>query len=159
MDLPLGIKVVGNKWVYKLKKNNDGLFEWSKALLMDKCYVQKSGIDFSKIFFQVGKLTIVRVLLLPIAIKDLELEKLNEKQLSCMVILKKVFIWIKHEGYKEKEKEHLVCRIKKYMYGLKLFLRMWYKKINTFVKRQGFSRSEVDYCAYYKILMKPILLP
>ena len=53
VDLPPGRKVVGNKWVYKPKKNNHGLLEHYKACLVSEGYVLKFGIYFDEIFSHV----------------------------------------------------------------------------------------------------------
>lgn len=55
------------------------------------------------------------------------------------------------EGYEKRGIENLVCRLKKFLYGLKQMARMWYKKFDTLMKSQSFSRGEVDHCVYYKM--------
>ena len=52
------------------------------------------------------------------------------------------------EGYKERRKEHLIQKLNKYLYGFKHVTRMLYIKYDTFMKSQGFNRSEVDHCSY-----------
>ena len=63
VDLPPRRKFVGNKWVYKINKNNDGLLEPYKSHSVEKSYVQKSSIYFNEIFSPIVKLSIVKVLL------------------------------------------------------------------------------------------------
>ena len=55
-----------------------------------------------------------------------------------------------HEGFSVKGKKELVCRLKKYLYGLKQSPRMWYQKFDTYIQGLGFVRSNVDHCVYYK---------
>lgn len=50
VELPYGKKIVGCKWVYKLKKCVDDNVERYNARLVEKCYSQKEGIDFHKFF-------------------------------------------------------------------------------------------------------------
>jgi hypothetical protein len=40
--------------------------------------------------------------------------------------------------------EHLVCKLKKSLYGLKQTPRSWYKKIDSFFLQQGFMRRKSD---------------
>ena len=54
------------------------------------------------------------------------------------------------EGFKEKGKEHLVCRLKKSLYGLKQAPRQWYKKFDSFMVNQGYKRTNADHCVYVK---------
>lgn len=54
------------------------------------------------------------------------------------------------EGFIEKGKEDLVCRLKKSLYGLKHAPRQWYKKFDSFMLEHGFQRLEADHCVYIK---------
>ena len=54
------------------------------------------------------------------------------------------------EGFIEKGKEGLVCRLKKSLYGLKQAPRQWYKKFDSFMLEHGFQRLEADHCVYFK---------
>ena len=46
------------------------------------------------------------------------------------------------EGFVQKGQEHLVCSLKKPIYGLKHDPRSWYTKIDSFFKQQGFLKSK-----------------
>ncbi|KAK9109634.1 hypothetical protein Sjap_017694 [Stephania japonica] len=50
VPLPGGRKPIGNKWVYKIKRNSDDQVERYRARLVVKGYAQKEGIDFNEIF-------------------------------------------------------------------------------------------------------------
>ncbi|GKA25380.1 retrovirus-related pol polyprotein from transposon TNT 1-94 [Tanacetum coccineum] len=50
VPLPGGRKPIGNKWVYKIKRNGDDQVERYRARLVVKGYAQKEGIDFNEIF-------------------------------------------------------------------------------------------------------------
>ena len=89
MDLPLGRKFVGNKWVSKLKNNNDGLLENYKYHFVEKGYVHKSYIEYNEIFSLLVKLTTVRILLALVE--------------TYMLILRKKFIWINLRVVKRQE--------------------------------------------------------
>ena len=49
-----------------------------------------------------------------------------------------------------KVKVELVCRIKKYLYGLKQPPRMWYHKFHSYIQGLGFKRFHFDHCVYIK---------
>ena len=45
-DRPTGQKVIGLKWVFKLKKDPSGAIVKHKARLVAKGYVQRKGVDY-----------------------------------------------------------------------------------------------------------------
>ena len=56
------------------------------------------------------------------------------------------------EGFVVSEKEKLVCRLKKFFYGLKQSPRHWYKRFDSFILSHGFKRSDYDSCVYLKTI-------
>ena len=48
-------------------------------------------------------------------------------------------------------KESHVCKLKIVLYGLKMTPRAWYGKIDSFLMRLGFTKSDADPNIYYKI--------
>ena len=48
-ELPVGKKVLHNKWVYRIKNEHDGSKRY-KARLVVKGFQQKEGIDYTDIF-------------------------------------------------------------------------------------------------------------
>lgn len=72
VELPKGIKALKNKWVFKLKRD-DNMTRY-KARLVVKCFGQKKEVDFDEIFSPVVKMTSIRVILGMAASIDLELE-------------------------------------------------------------------------------------
>lgn len=58
--LPPGQKVVGLKWIFKLKKNAEGKIVKHKARLVAKGYIQEHGVDFDEVYAPVTRLETVR---------------------------------------------------------------------------------------------------
>ena len=56
VPLPQKRKHIGNKWVYKIKRNNNDKVEWYRARLVVKRYAKKEGIGVNKIFFPLFEL-------------------------------------------------------------------------------------------------------
>ena len=48
VDLVVGVKPIGYKWIYKRKRGIDGKVETFKARLVAKGYTQKEGFDYEE---------------------------------------------------------------------------------------------------------------
>jgi hypothetical protein len=77
-ELPVGKKALYNKWVYRVKEENDGS-KRHKARLVVKGFQQKEGIYYIDIFSPVMKLTTIRSVLSIVAAEGLHLEQLDVK--------------------------------------------------------------------------------
>ncbi|GJU97516.1 retrovirus-related pol polyprotein from transposon TNT 1-94 [Tanacetum coccineum] len=151
VPLPGGRKPIGNKWVYKIKKNDDDQVERYRARLVVKGYAQKEGINFNEIFSPVVRMTTIRVVLALCATYDLHLEQLDVKTVSRQGNLKEEIYMLQPEGFKQKGKENLVCRLNKSLYGLKQAPRCWYKRFDSFIRSLEYDRLHADPCAYFKM--------
>ncbi|GJU08654.1 retrovirus-related pol polyprotein from transposon TNT 1-94 [Tanacetum coccineum] len=145
-----GRKPIGNKWVYKIKRNGDDQVERYRARLVVKGYAQKEGIDFNEIFSPVVRMTTVRVVLAMCATHDLHLKQLDVKTAFLHGNLEEEIYMLQPEGFKQKGKENLVCRLNKSLYGLKQAPRCWYKRFDSFIRSLEYNRLHADLCAYFK---------
>jgi hypothetical protein len=63
IDLPPGRKLIGAKWVFKVKRDEHGAVSKHKARLVVKVYAQRYSIDYDKVFAPVAQLDLVRLLI------------------------------------------------------------------------------------------------
>ncbi|KAE8684439.1 GDSL esterase/lipase [Hibiscus syriacus] len=56
------------------------------------------------------------------------------------------------DGFKVAEKEEMVCKLEKSLYGLKQSPRQWYKQFDKFMIGQKYTRSKYDHCVYLREL-------
>ncbi|GJU60715.1 retrovirus-related pol polyprotein from transposon TNT 1-94 [Tanacetum coccineum] len=145
-----GIKPIGNKWVYKIKRNGDDQVERYHARLVAKGYTQKKGMNFSEIFSPVVRMTTVRVVLATCAMYDLYLEQLDVKTAFLHGNLEEGIYMLQPGGFEQKGKEKFICRLNKSLYGLKQAPRCWYKRFDFFIRSLEYNRLHVDPCAYFK---------
>ena len=131
-ELPIGRKTLKNKWVFKLKNDDEKLLKYNARLVV-KGFDKKQGIDFDEIFSLVVKMCSIRVILGLVASMNLELEKLDVKTIFLHGDLDEEIFMEKLEGFKVKGNENRVCKLKKSLYELKQAPRQWYKKFDYFM--------------------------
>lgn len=149
-ELPEGHKVIGLKWIYKLKKDADGKIIKYKARLVAKGYVQERGVDFDEIFAPVTRLETVRLLLALAAKKGWEVHHLDVKTAFLNgEICEEVYV-AQPEGYVKKGQEKMVYRLLKALYGLRQAPRAWYAKLSSCLENLGFKRCAYEHAVYIR---------
>jgi hypothetical protein len=68
-----------------------------------------------------------------VALEDLELLQLDVKTTFFHCDLDEEIYMEQLQGFASPGREHLVCRLRKSLYGLKQALRQWYRKFDDFV--------------------------
>ena len=56
------------------------------------------------------------------------------------------------EGFETHEKKYHVCKLKKALYGLKQAPRAWYGRIDGYLQKMGFVKSDADPNLYYLVV-------
>ncbi|KAE8693200.1 Cellulose synthase-like protein D2 [Hibiscus syriacus] len=152
-QLPKGKRAIGCKWVFV---NKDGSHSKKyvryKARLVTKGYAQKEGIDYNEVFSPVMKHSSIRILLALVAQLNLELAQLDVKTAFLHDDLEEEIYMTQSEGYKDGGCEKWVCKLNKSLYGLKQSPRQWYKRFDSFMRRQKYTRSKYDQCVYLQKL-------
>ena len=117
-EFPKERKYIKNKWVFKLKDDNEKLLKY-KARLVVKGFGQKEGIDFDEIFSPIVKMCSIRVILELAASMNLEFEQLDVKIGFLHGDLDEEIFMMQLKGFKVKGKKNMVCKLKKSLYELK----------------------------------------
>ena len=82
---------------------------------------------------------------------DLELHQMDVKTALLNGNLEEEIYMDQPEGFSIKGKEHMVCKLKKSIYGLKQASRQWYLKFNDTITSFGFQENIIDQCIYMKV--------
>ena len=82
---------------------------------------------------------------------DLELEQLDVKIAFLHGNLEENIYMSHPEGFLDAKKDH-VCLLQKSLYGLKQSPRQWYKRFDSFMISNGYTRNQFDNCVYSKEL-------
>lgn len=146
--LPDGHKVIGLKWIYKLKKDAEGNIIKYKARLVAKGYVQEQGVDYDEIFAPITRLETVRLLLALAAKNQWQVHHLDVKTAFLNGEINEEVYVMQPEGYERKGQEHLVYRLVKALYGLRQAPRAWYAKLNRCLEELGFKRCPYEHGVY-----------
>lgn len=93
MALPKGRKALKNKWVYKIKHEENSSQLRHKARLVVKGFGQKKDIDFDEIFSLIVKMSYIQIVFGLAASLNLKIEQLDVKTIFFVVILMRLFIW------------------------------------------------------------------
>ena len=118
VELPPGRKPVGSKWVYKVKTGADGKVERYKARLVAQGYTQKYGTDYDETFCPVVRQESLRLLLALSAKYRLKLHQINVATAFLNGNLEEEVYMVQPQGFVSPGEEHLVCKLKKSIYGL-----------------------------------------
>jgi hypothetical protein len=71
--------VIGTKWVFWSKQDQDGMVVRNKARLVAQCYTQVKGLDFGKIYSLVARLEAIRILLAYACAHNIKLYQMDVK--------------------------------------------------------------------------------
>jgi hypothetical protein len=116
-----------------------------------KGFTQKGGIDYRETFSPVSKKDSLRIIMALVAHYDLELHQMDVKTAFLNGSLEEDIYMDQPEGFSIKGKEHLACKLKKSIYGLKQASRQWYLKFHNTITSFGFKEKTVDRCIYLKV--------
>ena len=95
-------------------------------------------------------MTTLRFMLGVVAAGNLELIQLDVKMTFLHGDLQEEIYMEQPKGFVVSGQEHLVCRLKKSLSGLKQAPRQWYKKFDDFIQSVGFSKSDEDHFLFTK---------
>jgi hypothetical protein len=150
VEIPKGAKTVGCKWVYKIKRDSRGNIEKYKARLVAKGYTQIEGEDYNETLSPVSCKDSFRIIMALVAHFDLELHQMDVKTTFLNGDLEENVYMKQPKGFVVNGKEHVGCRLKKSIYGLKQASRQWNLKFDDTIKRFGFEPNIEDNYVYAK---------
>ncbi|GJY82195.1 retrovirus-related pol polyprotein from transposon TNT 1-94 [Tanacetum coccineum] len=79
VDLLLGKRAIGTKWVYRNKKDERGIVIRNKVRLVAQCYTQEEGIDYDEVFASVARIEAIRLFLAYASFKDFIVYQMDVK--------------------------------------------------------------------------------
>ena len=137
-------KLVGHKWVFKIKRNPDGSVQRHKARLVAKGFHQTPGIDFHETFSPVIKPSMARVVLsIPVS-KGWDVHQIDINNAFLNGILSEEVYMSQPIGFVDDQRPYFVCRLHRSLYGLRQAPRAWYERLGQTLCAWGFHKSVMD---------------
>jgi hypothetical protein len=152
--LPHGKKLIGLKWVFKIKETAEGLIERYKARCVALGFMQILGMDYWETFSPTAKHSTVRALLAKCAQSNHHVHHMDVDTAFLYGVLpesEQVYVEIP-QGYPIPPElvgvPNLAGRLRKGIYGLKQAPRLWNQSLDATLRSANFTPSQIDPCLY-----------
>ena len=130
----LGLKPIGNRWVFKTKLRSDGSVERLKARLVAKGFSQRAGFDYDETYSPVLQYKSLRLLLIVSAALNYELRQLDVKTAFLNAHMQQDVWMLQPEGFEEQgKKAEWLCKLLRTLYGTKQASMEWHAEVNAFL--------------------------
>jgi transposase InsO family protein len=139
-------KVLKGKWVYKIKRDQDGQVNRHKARWVVKGFEQRYGLDYDQTFAGVAKGMAYKTIFALAAHNNWEIEQMDVVTAFLQgTIDTDIYVELPH-GFESKGK---ACKLLKALYGLKQSPRLWQTKLQEVLGTAGYYPLHTDHCVYH----------
>jgi hypothetical protein len=146
VDLIENRKLVGVKWVYDLKRDEEGNILKFKARLVAKGFTQVAGVDYFDTYAPVARPESIRVFFALSAQKNLIVKHWDFSNAFLAGNLSEEIYMRQPQGYSDGTNK--VCKLLKSLYGLKQASRVWNEKLVSTLISLGYRQLISDYCFF-----------
>ena len=147
---PKDAHVIGTKWIFRNKTDENGEIIRNKSWLVAQGYTQVEGVDFDESFAPVARLESIHILLSIACIIDFKLYQMDVKCAFLNGFLNEEVFVEQPKGFQDPHFPNHVLRLKKAFYGLKQALRAWYDRLTNYLLDRGFKRGYADQTLFVK---------
>ncbi|KAL0298831.1 UNVERIFIED_CONTAM: Retrovirus-related Pol polyprotein from transposon RE1 [Sesamum radiatum] len=149
VEVPPNADIVACRWVSTLKFRADGTLEWYKARLVAKGFTLTYGVDYFETFSPVARLNSIRVLFSLAVNLNWPMYQMDIKNAFLHGDLNEtVYIEQPPSYVAQGEKQRMVCKLKKAIYGLKQSPRAWFDKFSRIIGEFRISRCQADHSIF-----------
>ncbi|GKA07712.1 zinc finger, CCHC-type containing protein [Tanacetum coccineum] len=150
VDLSLGCKPLGCKWIFKRKLNVDGTVEKFKTRLVIQGFRQKLWIDYFDTYAPVACISNIRLLIAMASIYSLIIHQMDVKTTFLNGELEEEVYMNQPQGFIMPGNENKVCKMINSLYGLKQAPKQWHQKFDEVVLSNGYLLNQADKCVCSK---------
>ncbi|GJW99295.1 putative ribonuclease H-like domain-containing protein [Tanacetum coccineum] len=122
VNLPIGKRAIGTKWVFRNKKDERGIVIWNKARLVAQGHRKEECIDYEEVFAPVARIEAIRLFL---------------DYASFM-------------RFKDPDHPDKVYKVVKALYGLHQAPRAWYETLANYLLDNRFKRGKTNQTLFIK---------
>jgi hypothetical protein len=119
VERPKNHNVVGSKWVFRNKHNEDGLVVRNKARLVAQGYTQIEGLHFGEIFSPMARLEAIRILLAYACAHKIKLYQMDVKSACLNGKISELVYMEQPPGFEDPKRPNHMYKLFKAFYGLK----------------------------------------
>ncbi|KAK8957907.1 hypothetical protein KSP39_PZI000068 [Platanthera zijinensis] len=141
---PRNQQIVGTKWVFRNKLDDQGIIVRNKTRLVAQGYCQEEGIDYDQTFAPVARLEAIRIFLAYAAHKRFKVYQMDVKSAFLNGDIKEEVYVRQPPGFISPTSPDHVFKLHKALYGLKQAPRAWYETLACFLLENDFKRGRVD---------------
>ncbi|GJU23856.1 retrovirus-related pol polyprotein from transposon TNT 1-94 [Tanacetum coccineum] len=147
---PKNMTVIGTKWVFRNKLDENGIVSRNKARLVAQGYNQQEGIDYDETYAPVARLESIRILLAYACALDFKLFQMDVKSAFLNGFINEEVYVAQPPGFIDFEKPNHVYKLKKALYGLKQAPKAWYDRLKAFLIKHEYKMGMVDNTLFTK---------
>jgi hypothetical protein len=150
VERPKDYIVIGTKWIFRNKQDQDGIVIMNKARLVAQEYTQVEGLNFEETYAPIAILEAIRILLVYACAHNIKLYQIDVKSAFLDGYINELVYVEQPPGFEDEKKPNHVYKLRKALYGLKQALRAWYERLSDFLLSKGFKMGKVDTTLFTK---------
>ncbi|GJR80461.1 copia protein [Tanacetum coccineum] len=131
--------IIGTKWVFRNKLDENGIVSQNKARLVAQGYNQQEGIDYDGTYALVDRLESIRILLAYSCALDIKLFQMDVKSAFLNCFINEEVYMAQPPGFIDFEKPDYVYKLKKALYGLKQAPKAWHDRLKAFLIKHEYK--------------------
>ncbi|GJT05258.1 retrovirus-related pol polyprotein from transposon TNT 1-94 [Tanacetum coccineum] len=142
--------IIGTKWVFRNKLDENGIVSQNKARLVAQGYNQQEGIDYDETYAPVARLESIRKFLAYACALYFKLFQMDVKSTFLNGFINEEVYVAQPPGFIDFEKLNHVYKLKKALYGLKQAPKAWYDRLKAFLIKHEYKMGMVDNTLFTK---------
>ncbi|GKA98456.1 retrovirus-related pol polyprotein from transposon TNT 1-94 [Tanacetum coccineum] len=142
--------IIGTKWVFRNKLDENDVVSRNKARLVAQGYNQQEGIDYDETYALVARLESIRILLAYACVLDFTLFQMDVKSAFLNSFINEEVYVAQPPGFIDFEKPDHVYKLKEALYGLKQAPKAWYDRLKAFLIKHEYKMGMIDNTLFTK---------